>query len=56
VFDVYRGQGVETGRKSVALGLVLQDEAETLTDARVDEIVGSVLERLSREFNARLRD
>jgi phenylalanyl-tRNA synthetase beta chain len=56
VFDVYRGQGVETGRKSVALGLVLQDEAETLTDARVDETVGSVLERLSKEFNARLRD
>ncbi|WP_434147916.1 phenylalanine--tRNA ligase subunit beta [Methylocaldum gracile subsp. desertum] len=56
VFDVYRGQGVETGRKSVALGLVLQDEAETLTDARVDETVGRVLERLSIEFNARLRD
>lgn len=56
VFDVYRGQGVETGRKSVALGLVLQDEAETLTDARVDETMGSILERLSKEFNARLRD
>ncbi|HYE38101.1 phenylalanine--tRNA ligase subunit beta [Methylocaldum sp.] len=56
VFDVYRGQGVETGRKSVALGLVLQDEAETLTDARVDETVGRVVDRLSKEFNARLRD
>ncbi|MGX2040900.1 phenylalanine--tRNA ligase subunit beta [Methylocaldum sp. MU1018] len=56
VFDVYRGQGVEIGRKSVALGLVLQDETETLTDARVDEIVGRVVARLGQEFNARLRD
>lgn len=56
VFDVYQGPGVEPGKKSVALGLVLQDEADTLTDARVEETVGSVLARLSEEFNARLRD
>ena len=38
---------METGHKSMALGLIFQDEAETLTDARVDEIVSSVLARLT---------
>lgn len=56
VFDVYRGQGVDVGRKSVALGLVWQDETETLTDARVDEAVAKVVSALAEQFDARLRD
>lgn len=56
IFDVYRGTGIEAGKKSVALGLVLRDDAETLTDARVDATVADVLTRLENEFNAKLRD
>jgi phenylalanyl-tRNA synthetase beta chain len=56
VFDVYRGPGVEDGKKSVALGLVWQDESETLVDARVEEAVNHVLESLGHRFEARLRD
>lgn len=56
IFDVYRGAGVEAGKKSVALGLVWQDEAETLVDARVDEAVGRVLASLAERCGARLRD
>jgi phenylalanyl-tRNA synthetase beta chain len=56
LFDVYRGPGVATGSKSVALGLVFQDEDETLIDAKVDEAVAKVLGSLAKEFNAKLRD
>jgi phenylalanyl-tRNA synthetase beta chain len=56
VFDVYRGQGIETGRKSVALGLILQDKSKTLTDADVDAVVTAVRERLQQDLNAILRD
>ena len=56
VFDVYRGPGVEDGKKSVALGLIWQDESETLVDARVEEAVNHVLDSLSQRFEARLRD
>jgi phenylalanyl-tRNA synthetase beta chain len=56
IFDVYRGQGVESGKKSIALGLVLQDDAETLTDERVDAVIADVLALLSKEFDAKLRD
>jgi phenylalanyl-tRNA synthetase beta chain len=39
VFDVYRGPGVESGRKSIALGLILQDSSRTLTDVDADAVV-----------------
>jgi phenylalanyl-tRNA synthetase beta chain len=56
VFDVYQGAGIESGQKSVALGVVLQDDVETLTDAKVDEIIADVLAHLAEEFNATLRN
>lgn len=56
LFDVYRGTGVEPGRKSIALGLIWQDNAETLTDSRVDEAVSKAVLNLTREFDAHLRD
>ncbi len=56
VFDVYRGQGVDSGRKSVALGLILQETSRTLADRDADQLMGAVVERLRRELNASIRD
>ncbi|MFO1465813.1 MAG: phenylalanine--tRNA ligase subunit beta [Steroidobacteraceae bacterium] len=56
VFDVYRGQGIETGRKSVALGLILQDSSRTLTDDDADAVVAAVVARLRQKLNATIRD
>jgi phenylalanyl-tRNA synthetase beta chain len=56
VFDVYRGPGVETGRKSIALGLILQDSSRTLTDVDADAVVTSVVARLRDELSATIRD
>ncbi len=56
VFDVYRGPGVETGRKSVALGLILQDSSRTLTDSDADAVVASVVARLRDALSATIRD
>jgi phenylalanyl-tRNA synthetase beta chain len=56
VFDVYRGPGIETGRKSVAIGLNLQDVSRTLTDDETDAIVARVVDDLEREFSATIRD
>ncbi len=56
VFDVYRGPGVETGRKSVALGLILQDSSRTLTDVDADAVVAAVVARLRDELSATIRD
>ena len=56
VFDVYTGEKVETGSKSVALGLILQDTSRTLTDADVEGIMHGVVGCLAREFNAAIRE
>ena len=56
VFDVYRGSGVENGRKSVALGLILQDSSRTLTDVDADAVVASVVTRLRDVLSAAIRD
>jgi phenylalanyl-tRNA synthetase beta chain len=56
VFDVYRGPSIETGRKSVALGLILQDSYRTLTDVDADAVVTAVAARLRDVLSATIRD
>ncbi len=56
IFDIYRGQGVEQGEKSVALSLTLQDVTQTLEDSVIDAIFSKVLQSLQTELNATLRD
>ncbi|MGV6853027.1 MAG: phenylalanine--tRNA ligase subunit beta [bacterium] len=54
-FDIYRGDGVESGFKSVAMGLILQDVSRTLTDSDVDDVVNNIVDGLSNTFGAKLR-
>jgi len=56
VFDVYQGKGVESGRKSVALGLILQDLSRTLTDVEADRVVEAVRADLRSNLDARIRE
>ena len=55
LFDRYQGKGVENGFKSLAMGLILQDESRTLTDRDVDAVIASVTEALQREYGAAIR-
>jgi phenylalanyl-tRNA synthetase beta chain len=56
IFDVYRGAGIEEGRKSVALGLIFQDISRTLTDDEVDSAVAAVVADLRENLDARIRE
>ena len=56
LFDVYQGSNIEPGRKSLALGLILQASSQTLTDQEVDRSIARILARLESEIGARLRD
>lgn len=56
VFDVYRGPGLELGRKSMALGLIFQDISRTLTDDDVERLMASVVADLRESLNARIRE
>ena len=56
VFDIYRGKGIDSGLKSVALGLILQGRSRTLTDADADRVVANATRRLEHEFGAVIRE
>jgi phenylalanyl-tRNA synthetase beta chain len=56
VFDVYRGTGIESGRKSIALGLIFQDISRTLTDDDVDRLMASIVTDLRESLNAKIRE
>ncbi len=56
VFDVYTGAGIEAGRKSVAIGLILQETSRTLTDDDADGAMAAAVKELEDKFAAVLRD
>ena len=56
VFDVYRGAGVESGRKSIALGLIFQDISRTLTDDDVERLMAAIVTDLRESLNAKIRE
>ncbi|MEG0663107.1 MAG: hypothetical protein RR472_07495, partial [Anaerovoracaceae bacterium] len=56
LFDIYRGEQVEEGKKSVAFALTYRDTEKTLTDEEVLPVHNKVLEVLKETFNAVLRE
>jgi phenylalanyl-tRNA synthetase beta chain len=55
LFDIYQGEGVDSDRKSIAIGLILQDLSRTLTDEDADRVVAAVLGELQATLDAKLR-
>ncbi len=55
VFDIYRGAGMENGKKSLAFRMLVQDTHKTMTDAEVDSAVSVIIKILQNKFNAKLR-
>jgi phenylalanyl-tRNA synthetase beta chain len=55
LFDLYRGKGIEQGKKSVAFRVVMQDTDRTLTDAEADAVLAESQAVLARRFGAELR-
>ena len=55
VFDMYRGKGIDPGKKSLALRIVMQDTDRTLTDSEVESVMASIREQLQQQFGARPR-
>jgi phenylalanyl-tRNA synthetase beta chain len=55
LFDEYRGKGIDSGRKSLSLGLTLQDSSRTLKETEVDAVISEVIAALQTELGARLR-
>ena len=55
LFDIYRGKGIEEGKKSVAFSLTLRAHDRTLTDTDVESVVSPILAKLESALGAKLR-
>ena len=55
VFDLYEGEGIPEGHRSVAFRLRFQSAERTLTDEDVEEAVGAVVSRLREVFGVKTR-
>jgi phenylalanyl-tRNA synthetase beta chain len=56
IFDIYKGQNIEDGKKSVALSVLLQAGNRTLTDEELQNICAKLIKEVEKKFNASLRD
>ena len=55
LFDVYEGENIEKGKKSVALNLTYQSIEATLTDDQLNQQVEDIITHLESKFSAKLR-
>ena len=55
LFDEYRGEGIDSGRKSLSLSLTLQDSSRTLKEEIVEAIMVRVIDSLEAGLGAELR-
>ncbi len=55
IFDIYAGKGIESGFKSIAIGLIFREVSRTLTDEEIERVVSSVVTRLQQDCNVTLR-
>ena len=56
VFDVYRGDGVKAGSKSIALSLLWQDPEKTLVDDEVNREMQTIIKSLETALGAEMRE
>ena len=52
LFDVYRGEGIDLGMKSISLALTFQSRSRTLGDTEVSVALGEILDSLSTKLRA----
>ncbi len=55
VFDLYQGQSLPAGKKSLAFRVVMQDTERTLTDAEADSARDALIGLWGRRLGAKLR-
>lgn len=56
IFDVYQGDAVAKGKKSIALGLTWQHPSRTLSEDDINTIISKCVNGLQDKFNANLRN
>lgn len=56
IFDLYLGEGIPEGKKSLAVAITLQDATRTLVDSEINELISAIIKSLETDFAILLRD
>ena len=55
VFDVYEGQGIDPGKKSVAIAVTLQPRDKTMTDEEIEAVAAKIVAEVAKRTGGVLR-
>jgi phenylalanyl-tRNA synthetase beta chain len=55
VFDVYEGEGIEPGKKSIAITVTMQPREKTMTDAEIDAVAAKIVGEVGKRTGGVLR-
>jgi phenylalanyl-tRNA synthetase beta chain len=55
VFDVYEGEGIGAGKKSIAIAVTIQPREKTLTDTEIDAVAAKIVAEVTKRTGATLR-
>jgi phenylalanyl-tRNA synthetase beta chain len=55
VFDVYEGEGIEPGKKSIAIAVTIQPREKTMTDQEIEALAGKIVAEVSKRTGGVLR-
>ena len=56
VFDIYKGEKLDSDKKSIAYNLTFEDNTRTLTEDEVMKVFSTIIRNVETKFNAVLRD
>ena len=56
IFDLYEGEGIPEGKKSIAISIVLQPQNKTLKDSEIDLICKKIISNVVDSTGAVLRE
>jgi len=55
VFDVYEGEGIGPGKKSIAIAVTLQPREKTMTDQEIEAIAAKIVAEVAKRTGGTLR-
>ena len=55
IFDVYKGNKIGAGRKSVSIGLIFQSKSRTLNDDEIDKSMLKINQHILKKLNITVR-
>ena len=56
VFDLYKGQNLDSSKKSLAFSLTFTSITRTLTDDEISVLFNEIIDKVKNTFNAEVRD